>query len=280
MEKKTENAGMKSWLFTGAFCMISVLGILGFCIFIDNIFERMGVGELAAETLAHLLSSVVILVIYRKVYGLQEFGLGSANFFRGLWTGGFMFFLTILNSLVVVMENWEYPVAVPKVGNIVLVVLGEAFVGIFEEFLFRGLLLHILLVKFKKNGFAGTMAAVLISSLVFGLSHFLNLQDQPVNSTISQVLMTTLCGTYWAVLYLRTNNIWVSVLYHALINLAASLTVLFFEVPDVPITDISAGDVLSTFLANLVILAVSLFLARKLREGEDSENAGIKERIL
>ncbi len=266
--RNAENVETKSWLFTGMLCLISVLGVFVFCIFLNNFFEKMGVGELAAETLAHLLSSVVILAVYWKLYGLQEFGLGGTNFFRGLWTGGFMAFLTILNTLVIVMENLEYPVVVPKAGDVAMVVLDEAFVGIFEEFLYRGLLLHILSVKFKKYGFGGKMSAVFISSLLFGLAHLLNLQDQPVNSTISQVLTSTLCGIYWAILYLRTNNIWVCVLYHALTNLAASLTVLFFEVPDSSRTDISVGDILTIFLSNLVILAVGLFLARKLREGK------------
>ncbi len=270
--KDKDNIITKNWLSTGMFCLISVIGIFAFCIVFENLFEKMGASELVAETLGRLLSSAVILVIFWKLYGLRELGLGGTNFFRGLWIGGFMFVLTIFNTLVVVMENAEYPTVMPTAGAIALVVVCEAFVGIFEEFLFRGLLLHTLLVKFEKKGFSGTLYAVFISSIVFGLSHFLNLQDQMVNSTISQVLTSTICGTYFAFLYLRANNIWVVVFYHAISNLAASLTILFFEVPDGPSVDISAGDVLSTFLANLVVLAVGLFLARKLRKREIPTN--------
>ncbi len=259
----------KKRCYMGVCGLAAAVGVFLVFMLMEALFERAGLGEQRANDIGRVLATAAALAVYHKMFGLRELGLGKKNFLHGMLTGGFMIFVTVLNTYVIIAENLEYPVVMPAFGAVAAVIATEIFVGIFEEFLFRGLLLKSLLAGFGEHRFAGKMAAVFVSSLIFGLTHFFNLQDQMVNSTISQVITATYSGIFWAVLYLRVRNIWVVACYHTVTNLAGSLPILFFEIPDSPNVDISVGDIFSVALANLVLLAAALFLARKLREKKE-----------
>lgn len=91
-------------------------------------------------------------------------------------------------------------------------------VGFFEEILFRGIILLVLIQKLehRKNG---TMYAILISSIFFGMLHLLNLfQGASISDVMLQVGYSFLVGVMWAVMYLRTHHLWLTMLMHALYN--------------------------------------------------------------
>ncbi|MGI2329185.1 CPBP family intramembrane glutamic endopeptidase [Planococcus sp. YIM B11945] len=89
---------------------------------------------------------------------------------------------------------------------IVISVIGP----IAEEFIFRGVLLKRLIAK------TTMWSGVLISSLFFGILH-------------SDILGAFLFGVVASLLYLRTNNLLVPIMFHAVNN---SLAALFMFVPD------------------------------------------------
>lgn len=87
--------------------------------------------------------------------------------------------------------------------------------GIFEEFLFRGLILGILLKAFehmtKKRQ---VWSAVVISSVLFGLIHSVNVLRQPIGDTALQMLFAVGFGLILSVLYLRSGTILLPMLFH------------------------------------------------------------------
>lgn len=78
----------------------------------------------------------------------------------------------------------------------------SAFVGLHEEVLFRGFILGRLKALFRSN-----VAAVLISSLVFGLLHF---YQGPIG-----VVQTTSVGIVFAMVVIRSGSLWPAILAHA-----------------------------------------------------------------
>lgn len=259
---------MKNGISTGMFCILAILASFVLFSATCDLFTYFSVEEKLAETIGRFVASACILLFYHKVFGLQSFGIKKENFLKGLIIGGFLFFVTIGNIAVYVMEVWEYPVVMPSVTLVLLVVTGQILVGIFEEFLFRGLILNVLLEKMKDRQWKGMLSAIFISSALFGVVHFLNLTDSPelVNATISQALGAMCIGVLFAALYLRTGNIWVVVFFHAITNLAGDLTEIFFIIPEGVSTDISISDVIVNVLANSVLLFLGLFIARKLKK--------------
>lgn len=88
--------------------------------------------------------------------------------------------------------------------------------GTFEEILIRGGLLAIVLYALHASGTRALKAAV-ISSLVFGSLHFINLTGgQSLEATIQQVIYAFIIGLSFAALYYRTGSIWPGIVLHIL----------------------------------------------------------------
>ena len=93
-------------------------------------------------------------------------------------------------------------------------------IGLLEEYVWRGIVLnHFLSVWGEKK--KGIYLAVLISSLCFGLCHYMNLLGgQEFADTTKQVIAAVGMGVFLAALYLKTNNLLFPALVHGLCNLS------------------------------------------------------------
>jgi membrane protease YdiL (CAAX protease family) len=80
-------------------------------------------------------------------------------------------------------------------GLIILVLVGTLLVGIGEETAYRGVVLNSLAARMSLPW------AVVVSSVLFGLMHSVNVLLQPVGSTIGQVVTTSLIGLFLGFTY-------------------------------------------------------------------------------
>lgn len=265
---------MKKWitenaLHTGIFCFMAIF--LSFAIYnITHILlTHFYVEARLAESIGRLLGSIAIVIFYIRIFDRNSFGLKSRNYFRGILTGILMLFILIPNVAIIITSymNIGAPVKMPSLYLFIIVIIEQIFVGIFEEFLFRGLILNTLLEKTKHLQYKGMIWSLLLSSLLFGSVHLLNLFDNPqqIYSTISQVFAATFIGVFLGALYLRSENIWVVVFYHALIDIASDLPQIFFNmhVTTRGASDIPFYTLLANILANSIILFAGLFIIRK-----------------
>ena len=86
-------------------------------------------------------------------------------------------------------------------------------IGVVEELVYRGWFLSLLLPR-------GRAVAVLVSSLLFAVSHAVNaLAGQDVATSIRQVIFAFLFGIVAALLYLLLGTLWVAIGFHALNDL-------------------------------------------------------------
>ncbi|RJX25524.1 MAG: CPBP family intramembrane metalloprotease [Acholeplasma sp.] len=101
----------------------------------------------------------------------------------------------------------------------VVLFLIECFsIGFLEELIFRGILLLFLFQAFSHIKYR-VFITILISSLVFGLFHITNVfEGAPLSSTILQIGYSFLMGILWASIYMKTGNLWFSMVLHALYN--------------------------------------------------------------
>ncbi len=93
--------------------------------------------------------------------------------------------------------------------------LSNAF---FEEVLFRSMILIFLLERFSstKNGI---FKAIIISSALFSILHLLNLfSGTSLIDVTLQLGYSFLMGMLWAVMYLKTKNIWITIILHSTYN--------------------------------------------------------------
>ena len=92
------------------------------------------------------------------------------------------------------------------------------FVGLFEEILFRGILFGVLTERFSKDK-KGLLKSYMLSSLIFGLMHLLNLfTGASIGATLLQACYSILTGGLFAYAFLKSKNILIPALVHAVYN--------------------------------------------------------------
>jgi hypothetical protein len=125
--------------------------------------------------------------------------------------------------------------------------------GFAEEAIFRGAALCALRSK-------GIIRAVLLSSLIFGLLHFINLLNgaDPL-ATVVQVVVAVLFGIAFAAPLLYTASIWPLVIIHALQDFISFWTMGNFTNTSTP----PASEVLTTVILMLPFAAYGLWLIQR-----------------
>ena len=117
-------------------------------------------------------------------------------------------------------------VAVVTRGDLIwLLIIDCVLIGAFEEFFFRGMLQNLISEKFtKKRG--GVFITVIITSALFGLFHLINIASGAgVFGTLLQVVYTFLIGAMLSFVMLKTKDLWLCVIIHALFDFGGAIVV-------------------------------------------------------
>ncbi|GAB6992303.1 CPBP family intramembrane glutamic endopeptidase [Paenibacillus pini] len=126
-------------------------------------------------------------------------------------------------------------------------------VGFVEETVYRGLILKALLNK-------SIPTAVITSSVLFGITHLLNmLSGQNLLDTIMQIIYALLIGAALSLLIIKNNNILPLILFHFIHNLIRFLS------PEVAGTSINT-PVIMDGLVILILLAQCIWIASSLKK--------------
>lgn len=155
-----------------------------------------GVGDLVVFALAYLLNRYYFR---QKVYWFNQHNISKQ-------------LMTSLPAIIIVafLDSPLLAVADFKVKFQVIVIC--LLVGLAEEYIFRGLLLSLFLKLFHKNVYGSVIA----SSTLFGLLHLINLKALSIGYVSSQVLFAMAIGIIFGTIYVKTNNLGIVILLHAL----------------------------------------------------------------
>lgn len=137
--------------------------------------------------------------------------------------------LWCIPCFLVVLANFPFtaliggPAKILRTDLIALFILECLSIGFMEELLFRGLLQDTVnqLLENKPNR---EIFTVLITSAIFGLSHLLNLfAGADIGATFLQVGYSFLIGAMLSAIIIKTNNIWLCVILHAMFNAGGNI---------------------------------------------------------
>lgn len=136
----------------------------------------------------------------------------------GLLTPGLQIFLiALLFSLTVLLQHREYKRTGKTLQGRFQSTTFFFFCPIYEEVIFRGFILMALLTLYS------IPAAIIISSLLFGLWHLKNIFIFTKKELLLQILSTTiLLGPIMTIVTICTGTIWIAVILHYFNNLFAS----------------------------------------------------------
>ena len=93
-------------------------------------------------------------------------------------------------------------------------------VAIVEELYVRGLLLN-LIEKISYKSKNSTLIAIIVSSVIFGLGHIFGVLGEPILVIVTKVIWTIAMGIYFGAIYKKTNNLWIPIILHFIINICA-----------------------------------------------------------
>lgn len=161
------------------------------------------------------------------------------------------------------VEGYEF-ISIP---NIIVIILFYLLVGIFEDFLIRGVSLNLLLDKFGHSK-KGIYLSLGLSSLLFGIIHFTNLfTGASFQGVLIQVITSTCIGIYFGSIYLRSGNVWTPALLHGVYDIMVSIPS-FFMIEEIVDTSQAYGESISNYSWSNVIIGgffiiLSIYLLRR-----------------
>ncbi len=190
---------------------------------ISNLLFKYGLSDFYSETLENIIINFIALIIILILIRKLEIGLAI----KGGNLTTLLFYVPILLIAIIFSGGSLHLSIIETTNNFKLFIYGlEIFTSAFlEEFLFRGLILAILLKYYYRKKY-GLLKSILISSLIFGCIHFLNYfnnQDVGIKSVTNQIYATFAFGFMYGAAYLKTKNIIILAIIHSLSNFFAGI---------------------------------------------------------
>ena len=233
------------------------------------IVQRANITNKSLMEIVYLLSIIAILSAVIIGFGEKSVFHFSFIIFKDNFTiGSVMSAVTafyLITNMYKAIKDYGTPAMDTKsvVLFLISVFLGA---GIREELLTRGLLLSF----FKKafgNSKASCLAAMSLSSLIFGAIHISNL-DGATNPTpiYAQIIYAVGIGFYLAALYLRTGNLWGNMVLHFLFDISLMIyPVIYANRSDMDVLIgewLGDGIIIKSILISVVSVLLGLYLIR------------------
>lgn len=203
----------------------------GFFSFRDQLLLEMG------SFLVVFAAALIMARIEKRPVG--TYGLPVRSAFKGLFWKGFLFGLleiSVVISLIAIWGGYSFGSLALHGGEIVRWsfswIIFFLFVGLYEEFLFRGY------TQFTLGEGIGYWPAAIALSISFGAIHLENPGENGAG-----VAGVMLAGLLWAFLLRRTGNLWFAVGMHAGFDFGETF---LYSVPD-------SGLLLPGHLSNAVL---------------------------
>ncbi len=149
---------------------------------------------------------------------LNSAGFTPSGQWRALWLGWPLVLFALINVEPGIVIDTSRP------GLIALHLLTALSTGWIEEILFRGTVLIAFLQKWGRSR-KGIYLSVLVSSILFGTTHFLNFIQgrKPLLDTATQIGFAFFFGVIFCACFLRNRTIWPVILLHAAVDWAGTL---------------------------------------------------------
>lgn len=166
----------------------------------------------------YIVAFLLVKLLLRKVENVEQKPKVKLTFKKFMWYlfvayGIGIFCATFTNEIITLISkvcNKEFSDRVEEImsnSTPIPLILFVAIIGpIFEELIFRGLLL-------KKLRVYGDKTAIIYTSIAFGLFH----------TNISQILFAAVIGVVLGYVVCKTNNIKYSIMIHIIINMLSSI---------------------------------------------------------
>lgn len=159
--------------------------------------------ESIAEICSIFLILAIVFFMIRKKETLSYYGIRK-------WEGD-NFYKTNFFLFLIPLVNLPYLFSGAKI-NIVIAIISSVFIGIMEELIFRSFLCRSIEQMSDKN------KAIIISSLIFGCLHLVNIGNYPLIYVLLQVLYAFAIGIAFSVVFYKGKSILPCAIIHIVVD--------------------------------------------------------------
>ncbi|MGI6512411.1 MAG: CPBP family intramembrane glutamic endopeptidase [Catenisphaera adipataccumulans] len=224
--------------------------------------------SVGTEGLMALISCGVILLLG----GRQEMKFSVSGRRQAMHAARYYLGITFFICICSLMPTGHGTLRSDWLVRIPVLMLFVLFVGIFEESVFRSLLLNGFLAKHGKT-WKGLLLSLILSSVCFGIIHVLSSflsgavtsADQAILGLLKVVAMTEV-GFFIGAVYIRTQNIWNAILIHMLNDFMALLSFTIYHT-NVEYSYIGTSDHQYNMMSIIVYLIMVAMYIPLLRSG-------------
>ena len=223
----------------------AIAWIIAYCVLMsagDYLSDLIGI-EKSATLVAGVLLSAALLTFLKKNGLNGQYGICAPE----ISARTMLYYVPVIAMLAL---NLTYGFALNYgLTESILYVLSMLCVGLLEEVIFRGLLFNAM----KENGLR---AAIVVSSITFGIGHIINLingSGADLVSNLLQVVYATAAGFMFVMIYHRSKSLLVCIASHGIFNALSAFS-----------AEASATQglrILNAVLLTVITVAYAIYLA-------------------
>lgn len=252
---------MLNKLYNKSKLWFAIAWIVAYCVLMsagDMLCELIGIEKLVTVVVGLILSAVLLMFL-KKNRLFAEYGLCAPR----ASARSMLYYVPIL---VMLSANLWYGMAM-NYGALetVLYILAMLSVGFLEEIIFRGLLFEAM----RKDS---ESAAIVVSSITFGIGHIINLfngSGAELLPNLLQVVYATSAGFMFVMMYCKSKSLLVPIAAHGIFN---ALSAFSNE------AGVSAEmRILTAILLTLITGSYALYLALTMKKQERKQETETQE---
>lgn len=174
------------------------------------IFLRFRIGDnlgLQNRMLFRMSCLEIIMLIF--CIGLNHFYTHETILFKKT------FYLSMLGDALIVFYAVVFKINLAQIHAPLYCLLTAFLIACAEEFIMRGMILSSIIHHAHKHAI---WKAIFLSSLLFGITHLMNITHQSLYQTLLQIIGTFSLGVIFAVIYLKSGNLLMPILLHGLLD--------------------------------------------------------------
>ena len=184
--------------------LFSILLIIIYLVVNSICINNFGMTDIRTSIINIILSILILILIFKNKLG-NYYGLNSfPNAKR------YLYYIPLI--LLVSVNLWNGINIENTTCEIIYYIISMIGVGFLEEIIFRGFL-------FKAMEKDSVKAAVIVTSLTFGVGHIINLLNgAEFIPTLLQVIYATSTGYLFVTIFQKSKSLWPCIITHMLVN--------------------------------------------------------------
>lgn len=181
-----------------------------------GLFRRWYDMEYFFMLVQELCGTAAVLVLLRGTGRLSLLRRRGCGFCRGMLVGmvTFVYSSYVLMGTALLRDKEQ---TLFSADRCLLFLAAVAMVGFVEEVIFRGVIAQTLLEHYGTSR-RGIWRAVLLSGVLFGAAHLINLLGSDPVGVLVQCISSMVFGMLLAAIYFRTGNLWVPIFLHSYLD--------------------------------------------------------------